>query len=290
MRTIILAIIFAICSIAARAQSTSLYENFNTSCSSGTGSFPTDWTYYNPITTTTPNGAWQCTSTGGRNGTPGIECSGIWGSPSTDNLDTSYLITPALNLSTYPGNVYINFDSKTTRIVLGGRMSLLVSTDSTFTTGVFDLTDSVSPVFTEDDSAGWVTHQANITSFKTMAPLFIAFLYTSSTTSGSVWYLDNILTTPYPLSVSNPSERSLPLTVIGNSSPQQIKISYTTESEGIYHITIYDILGHKAYESDMNTSPGNTIYTIDDLQLHSGMYLIKIGNGLIYGTTKTIIP
>jgi len=282
--------IFALYFTEANAQATSLNENFNTSCSSGSGAFPTDWAYYNPISGTTPMGQWQCSSTDGRWGTPGIECTGIWGSPAADNLDTSYLVSPALNLSSYAGNVYLNFDSKTSRIYLGGRISILASTDSNFQTGVYDLTDSVSPIFTEDDSSGWVTHQANLAPYKSMVPLYLAFLYTSTTATGSIWYLDNIQTTTFILSVSGPTENTLPLTVIGNSTTSQITLSYKTETAGIYHLIIYDAVGHKAYEEDISSAAGIATYAISGLHLHSGMYLIKMGNGLTYGTTKTIVP
>ena len=174
--------------------------------------------------------------------------------------------------------------------MLGGRIALLASIDSNFHTGVYDLTDSVSPVFTEDDSAGWVTHQANLTPYKSMVPLYLAFMYTSTTTSGSIWYLDNIQTTTFILSVLGPAENTLPLTVIGNSTSSQITLSYKTESAGLYHLTLYDVVGHKAYEEDMNSSPGTATYAINGLHLHSGMYLIKMSNGLTYGTTKTIVP
>jgi hypothetical protein len=289
---ILCVLLLTISALAASAQYRgALVQDFDTACASTTG-FPPDWVAYNPISSTITNGSWQCAPTGGRWGTPGMACTGTWAGQ--DHLDTALLVSPGLNLSGYTGNIYLQFDSKTTNIYVAGRLDLIVSFDSTindsFISQDSSLDTSLNPVINEDDSTGWVTHRVNLTPYKSIVPLYVAFMYTSATTTGSTWYLDNINTTIFPAGISKITKNTLPLTVIGNSTSSQISFSYTTSLSGIYDLVIYDMVGHKVYEADMNAQQGKAIYTIDGLSLHSGMYLIKMGNGLVYGTTKTIVP
>src|SRR5665213_870884 len=73
------------------------------------------------------------------------------------HLDTSFLITPLIDLSGYT-TVFLQFDTKTSKIVLGAQFSVEivhapVNPDSF---GVTVLAES--PVFGSDDSSRWVTH------------------------------------------------------------------------------------------------------------------------------------
>jgi len=293
MRKIIYSLLFTLIATTANAQYRSvLVQDFNISCLSPSV-FPSDsdWITYNPIASTITNGGWQCTPSNGRWGTPGIECSGIWGTPPSYNLDTSYLVSPALNLSGYTGSIYLEFDTKATDIVLGGRLALFAGTlDTLFGRSSLDTNaPPLSPLITNADSSGWVTHEVNLTPYASNVPIYVAFMYTSNTTAGGVWYIDNIHTTVFPLSVNNLTKNALPLTVIGNSTLSQITVAYKTESAGMYDLAVYDLIGHKVYEENLSAQKGSANYTITGLNLHSGMYLVKMGNGLIYGTTKTIV-
>jgi len=292
MRKIILSLSFIIYTLTANAQLTALVEDFNTSCASATG-FPLDWLNSNSVAGTNPNGAWHCAPGNGRWGTPGMQCSGVWGSPSQYYLDTAYLVSPSLNLTGYSGNIFLEFDTKTSRIDLGARLFFMAGTVDTLfgisSLDTFNLTRSLSPVFTSGDSSGWVTHEVDLTPYKNIAPLYVAFMYTSTTTTGGIWYLDNIHTTIYPVQVPHIIKDELPLTVVGISTSSQITLSYKAANTGVYHIAIYDILGHIAHEEDVNATQDNTTYIITGLNLHSGMYLIKMGNGLVYNTAKTIV-
>ncbi len=268
-------------------------DDFNASCASATG-FPVDWSSYNPLPATIPNGQWACAPAGGRWGTPGIACTSVWGTPAAYHLDTSYLVSPALNLSGYAGSIYLHFDTKTSNINLAGRLSFIVSSsDTTFdTTGgaIFaDRTTELSPTFGNDDSTEWVTHVADLTPFKTSVPLYIAFRYTADNPSGSTWYIDNVFTTTFPANVPILDKSTLSLSVIGASTSSQITLSCETGSAGKYHLGIYDMLGREVYQEEMNLFGSKATYAIKGLSLAPGMYLIKIGNGAAYGTVRTVI-
>ena len=293
MKRLITCLFLTIYAIAANAQATSLFEDFNTDCALSSGT-PMDWTYFNPLSSTIPDGQWACAPLGGRYGTHGIACTGVWGTPAAYHLDTSYLVSPALNLSGYTDSIFLHFDTKTSNIDLAARMSIIVSSsDSTFDTAgghtFSDVSGALTPLFGNDDSTEWVTHVANLTPFKTTTPLYIAFRYTSTTTTGSTWYLDNVYTTPFSTQVSDPQKNSLSLDVIGSSTSSRITLSCKTTSPGLYQLAVYDMLGRQMYKGETNMKSDKTTYTIDGLDLAPGMYLVRMSNGIAYGTAKTVV-
>ena len=169
----------------------SLNQNFNVDCSVS-GNFPSGWLHYNPVAGTEPAGVWSCDPANGRKTitgtpTPGMTCTGVWGG--AYNVDTSYLISPRLWLYGQP-HVYLYFDTKADSLTLGGKLSIMYTTD-TLTVPTFVYTDTTSgiiPAFGAADSLGWVTHELDISRLAGTAavPFYLAFRYVSSTTWGSM--------------------------------------------------------------------------------------------------------
>jgi len=296
MKNIYLAFMVLLTANVARAQVTSLDENFDESCPTFTA-FPATWFVYNTIPVTTASGAWKCAPLNGRNGTPGMDCTGYFNG--IFNIDTSYLISPQLDLSGYLGqHIYLHFDSRTSQLDAGGKLAVIAS-NTTNTSGVagpetfltyIDLSADISPDFGSNDSSGWVTHEVDLTGFETAGDFFIAFRYTSTDTSGSIWFLDNIITSTTGLQVPLIANDRLPLTVLGASSSTQITIGYNVPQTGNYCLSIFDMQGRELCKENLNAVTGIAVYTISDLNLNPGMYLVKMGNGMTDGTTRVIIP
>jgi hypothetical protein len=204
------------------------------------------------------------------------------------------LLTPLLNISGYTGNVYLDFDTKVSYIYTGIELSVFASyADSstgfdTTLSGLQNYTDSVQPFFGVPDSTDWVTHQINITSLKG-APFYIGFRYTSPTAYGSIWYIDNVNTTTTPLGVKNTANEKLPLTIIGNSTSDNISFSCSVNTAGIYNVALYDITGRCISSEIVNYSSGTNTHHINGLNLASGMYFLKVGNERAYGATKLVV-
>ena len=279
--------------LITRAQVTSLYQNFDVPCVISPY-FPANWLLYNPIPATTTYGGWTCTSSDGNHHTPGMKCSGYNGSSFT--VDTSFLITPMMNFHNYLGhNVYLRFDTKTSNIYNGSKLSLIRTPlpDSAVTgsTSNFDLGENTYPLFSSNDSIGWVTHEINLTPAINFGNFYLAIMYTSSPTAGSVWYIDNILTDTLSMTVHVPeiSDQLLPLKVVGISTRNEITISYSAPLTGTYHLAIYDMVGREVHTELLNARQGITTYPIKGLELHSGMYCIKMGDGITYGIAKAMI-
>jgi hypothetical protein len=290
MKKLTLLAFMAMILVNTQAQSvTSISENLDVACVTTTG-FPGSWAKYNPPSTTYPmsQGQWQCMPTGGNGATPGISCTGIFSG--TPHLDTSYLVTPSLDLHGYSGNIYLNFDAKTDTFHTGGELHVLIYSDSLFVADSpsTDVTLAITPLISITDSTHWVTHQVDLTPFKA-SPFYVAFRYTVAATTGNMWHLDNINTTGITLAVLDRGVGILPLTVIGNSTPDKITLSYTGEEGSRYHLSVYDLLGREMHQEMVAGRSGATVITINDLNLKPGMYVVKMGNEYSFNTAKLLV-
>jgi hypothetical protein len=295
MKKIALSLLFASVAGLSHGQ-TLIRENFDVDCVlSGNVPYSSGWVFYTPLTATIPMGQWTCTPALGRPNlsggpTPGIMCTGTYGSPATFHLDTSYLISPVINNPvTYNGHFYLQFDTKTSVFHPGSRLDILVTDTTIISPGtvIVNIDSLITPVFSNGDATNWVTHQADISRFK--GTFYLAFRYSSTVDSGSTWYLDNVNTSLSRLAVSTITDKALPLTAIGVSTGYSITLSYTIQSPGIHFIVITDLMGRVVYNERINVATGTQNHTINGLGLHGGMYFIKMGDGNVLGSTKVII-
>ncbi len=280
-------------SVQTYAQLTSLNEDFNSTCPAGDHS-PGNWHIFNSIPSTMPLGEWTCDPSYGRSGSPGISCTGYYGSPTaTTHVDTSLLISPQLDLSGYSGTIYVNFDTKTTKFALGAKLQILVSDTTAFDSTGGDSTFTVAErnIFDATDSADWVTHQADLTPYKNLSHFYIGFRFISaiSTTTASRWYLDNIHTTTAYLSVSNLQDKTQSISILGNSSPDMISVSCNASASGTYDLALYDLVGRRLYYERVNVVAGNNTFHIKDLRLPGGMYIVKMASESWSGAAKAIV-
>jgi hypothetical protein len=279
--------------LSGRGQVTSLNENMNTTCPSGAYS-PTGWMTFNPISTSDYRGKWTCDLPGGRSGTPGISCSGLYGSPLTYHLDTSILVSPPMNLSSNT-TIYINFDTKTTNFNLGAKLEMLISADSTMGTDtatidtftVYNKTTAMTPLFDNSDESDWVTHQVDITAYKDIVPLYVGFRYSSAAgSSGSRWYLDNINTTTIPLDVSRLPLRSSGFTVAGSANNGKMNLICHSPASGDYNLSVYDIAGRLIHQQELHLTAGQNSNIINGISLTPGIYVVKMGNESTFATAR----
>ncbi len=280
MRSFIL-LFFLLATEATFGQMTSLNENMNMTCVTGANG-PTGWITFNPISTPDPQGKWQCGPTYGRSGTTGVSCSGFYGS--TFHLDTSILVSPGLDLSAYE-TIFVNFDTKTTNINLGAKLELLVSADSTMnadtgvsdTSVVYNKTTSLMPLFGAGDESGWVTHQADLTPYKHIVPLYIGFRYVSASGSvGSRWYLDNVMTTIVANSIRD-YEQTGKAAVNAQIRDGQLQISASGSTQpGTYDICLFDLNGRKLLADRMELRASASVYYHSAVNIAPGVYVLKL--------------
>ncbi len=301
MKKIILLLTSCVTVFYSFGQVTSLNENMNTTCPAAAHS-PNGWLTFNAVTpyAVLPEGNWTCDLPGGRSGTPGISCTGLYSSPPTApltyHLDTSLLISPKLNLSGYSDHIYLNFDTKTTNFNLGAKLEILASHDSTMgvdtsiTDSVYNKTTAMSPLFDNSDETDWVTHQVDLTEYKNVVPLYIGFRYTSANgTTGSRWYLDNINTTTIPLPPTSSSKAYRPsqgLSVNGSITEGKMSLFCTAPKSGTYNLAVYDMSGRLINQEQVNLHEGQNNFAISGMTVNTGIYLLKIGNEASLATAR----
>jgi hypothetical protein len=284
--------------IAAHTQAqtvTTLNETFNASCATTGNNYPLWWTEWNTIPPVNAL-AWTCTPAGGRDATPGIVCNSYIGG--VHYKDTAWLFTPRLNLTGYTDSVYLRFDSRYD--ISGGKMQVVYSpvydtnaynpNDSIYMNTWVDLSvaERISPVIGPDDSAGWVTHYVNLTPCKA-SPLYVAFRYVSTTTSGGAWTIDNVILTPWGLNVADVKKHAMRLSIAGGSSTSHISFSGDYPNAGNYNAYLYDCQGREVHKMTFFTTAGLSTQSMNDLSLTPGIYFLKVGDINTYSTTSTII-
>lgn len=273
---------------------TSLSETFNASCATTGTNYPLHWTEWNTLPPVNAL-AWTCTPAGGKDATPGIVCNSHIGG--VHYLDTSWLFTPKLDLSGYDDSVYLRFDSRYD--ISGARMELLVNPnydsglnpmDTPVVMGWVDMAtaERLAPVIGPDDSAGWVTHYVNLTAYKAN-PLYVAFRYVSTTTTGGAWTIDNVFLTPWGLGVNDLDKHSMKLSILGTSSTDKISFAAYYPNPGNYNVYLYDVMGREVHKSSFFTGSGNNSHSVSGLSLMPGIYFLKVGDIKNYAVTSTII-
>ena len=291
MKKLRLLSLLLIIAITADAQTlTSLSEDFNVPCSYIGPNYPPQWTEWNIVPPVSPL-EWNCAPLSGKDGTPGIQCNGLYSG--VNYADTAWLFTPKLDLSSYSNSIFLKFDAKYE--FSAGRLHVKVSTNyhtrsnpDSLSTTWDDITSALTPMIGPGDSSGWVTHWADLTPYKS-TPIYVAFNYTSSTTAAGDWTIDNVETTPYSVKVNDPIKDMLHLSILGNSTNEQITLLYSLRDPGNYGITIYDNVGREVHKESFYAGNGTSTHAISGLALHPGIYIIKMNNNETYGTIKTIV-
>jgi len=288
-KTLLILLFGAMCLNGYSQAITSIHENFDVKCVLA-GNFPSGWFHYNAMSFL-DSGAWMCSTNLGRptttgTPTPGMLCSGVFSG--NYHLDTSMLVTPLLNFAGYPDKVYLQFDTKTTNIHLGSILSVLIVPDTAaYSPGTpsVNLDSAIAPIFSNGDSSAWITHEVDLTSYK-YSPFYIVFRYTSKSTSGSAWFLDNVNSSTTRLHVVDPVNNDLPIAV--NASNGNLTLSCAGQTSGIYGLFITDVLGRVVFKDNINIA-GAGKFSLGDLHLTPGVYVLKMYNDHYSGTTKFVI-
>ena len=291
---LLLAITQATGSYAQSAPVSTLSENFDVACITSSG-MATDWFYYNPIPTTNPQGAWSCAPSVGRDASNCVICTGTYSGHY--HVDTSYLLTPVLDITGYSDHVYLNFDTKTTALAPSGdtlaiELTNYIDSPMTDSASFINLSDSTTPLIGNSDVSGWVTHQIDITHYKIFSRFRIAFRYTSPNTSGNEWFLDNVNISTRSLAslhIVNLDQQDIRFRVVGLSTPDKIALAYSAAQTCEGYLALYDMMGREVYKENITLAAGQNTHTINDLGLVPGMYVIKLGNAVAYSVAKVMI-
>lgn len=295
MKKLILLVTMAVATTFSNAQTvTSLAETFNVSCASVGPNYPLYWTQWNIIPPVAAL-AWNCTPAGGRYGSAGIQCNSYISG--VHYLDTAWLFTPRLDLSGYADSIYLRFDSRYD--VSGARMQVVINPTMDSVQQFMDSpyvnywTDAetygrMSPVIGPDDSAGWVTHYVNLTHFKS-TPIYVAFRYASTNTTGGAWTIDNVFLTPWGLNVNEVNRHTMKLSILGTTTSSELSFAGNFPVSGNYNVQLYDNIGRTVYSGQVYATSGNSSHTITGLGLRSDIYFLRVGNETAYTVASAMV-
>lgn len=261
---------------AATVTVNSINEGFDAACA--TSSLPAGWSKQNVVG---PNQQWNCyTSTGGK------VCMRINGYAGGNNANEDWLITPKIDLSA-GATGSLRFDEY--KGFTGAELQVLVS--STYSgNGNPNATSwtNLNINMPATDTFAWHTYTANLAAY-TSTPFFVAFKYTSSTSDGYDMRLDSVVVNSNPLGIFNVVKQNMDLTVVGNPTSSNIELLFDLKQAGAYNFSIYDITGREVFRQVVNGTTGTQRLTVGNLNLTSGMYIVKMNNENSYGIAKAIV-
>lgn len=254
---------------------TSLNEDFNTACGATPSNLPTGWSKYS----VTGTQQWNCTNFGYTN-TPAVNMNGF---QSGNNTNEDWLITPQMNLAaaTTPGISFRAFKK-----FAGDDIHVLVSTNYAGTGNPSSATWTDLNVNFANVDTNWNVYSANLTPYKASL-MYVAFKYTSTTSAAAQWKIDEAKTITIT-GINNVSKASLSFQVLGQATASNMTIGYNL-AKGNYNITILDLSGRTAFTTTMQANGGKQTTTFSNLNLTSGMYLVRIDNGSEFGVAKVIV-
>ncbi|MEN8223847.1 MAG: choice-of-anchor J domain-containing protein [Bacteroidota bacterium] len=208
---------------------------------------------------------WQIDDIHGVGDSPCAKCSGFVYPDPFENED--WLISPAMNFNNYTSEV-LSF--QTAHNYTGPALEVKISTDydgvDPATASWSDLTATLSPGNWDWTPSGDI----DISEFEGEA-VYVAFKYTSTNLEADTWEVDEILITASE-SAGIGEGNNFTATVNVYPNPAVNTVNITTETEGMFSVQLYSLLGEQVLEE---LSFAGTI-VIDLNELRNGIYLLHI--------------
>lgn len=92
-----------------------------------------------------------------------------------------------------------------------------------------------------------------------------------------------------PLSVGNTRLSSMPLSILGNATANNMTLGFTATQAGKYQVEVLDLTGRTLHTESINAVVGVQRYTINGMNLANGLYIVKLSNSAAVGVTKVTV-
>ena len=256
---------------------TSVSETFDAACA--TNQLPTGWSRKNIVGT---GQQWGCSI--GTSANKNMYITGYVGSVYYANED--WLITPTLNLSAALNPIV--FFRGYQRYGVDHHLDVLYSTNYSGTgdPNLSAWTNLNINVNSPADTGFWKDYSATI---PTASAMYIAFKYTSNTTIGALIRLDSIVVTSTTGIISVKDNNQLPVSVLGTSSNNNILVGFALDKPSLIHAEVYDLNGRLVYTNQFSAVSGTNRFMLNTPSLPSGIYIVRINTGSVYGIAKALI-
>jgi hypothetical protein len=235
----------------------------------------------------TGTATWKC-GTQGHTGNNSVYMNGGFSGGANDNED--WLITRAkVDLATVNNPslefwLKTNYSGATTKDVL-------ISTNYTGTGNPGTATwQSIKDVSSEASATWKLITNVSLNPYKT-TPFYLAFKYVSSSTSTGAqeWSLDDVKIKAGTTGITEEKVGELGLKVLGKATSNQILLGLTLKNTSKITVSVYDITGHKVFDSKAAMQPGFNQYKIENISLNAGLYVIHVHDGEHYDVVKTMV-
>ena len=242
-----------------------LVEYFDTACAKS-NSLPSGWTKFSA----TGVEEWNCIEHA--SGNSSIRMFGNDGTANTINED--WLISPRMDLRS-PDALGVSFymlrsnSGEELQVMASQNYAGSGSPDSASWT-------AVSIPTTAAGLGKWMRYDFSIAAFKSQ-PFQIAFKYSSNASGAYDIQIDSFMTmikTGIPQVASGNNE----LKVIGYSSSNNIALQISNVSAGNYQLELYNAFGQIVYKKEVMLFSGTQAISINDIDLASGLYIVKLAN------------
>jgi len=235
----------------------------------------------------TGTAVWRC-GTQGHTGSNSVYMNGGFSGGANDNED--WLITRSqVDLATVPSPVLefwiqTNYSGTTTKDVL-------VSTDYSGAGSPASATwTSIKDISSETASAWKQYPNISLNAYKT-TPFYLAFKYVSSSANSGAqqWSLDDIKIKGGGTGINERAASQLGLMVLGYASPDHILIGLNVKESQQVNISVFDATGRRVYDAKTALKAGENKYSIENIHLTAGLYVIRVNNGSQYDVVKTMV-
>jgi hypothetical protein len=243
---------------------------------------PTGWTRF----TVVGNGQqWGCT-TNGNNTTNGIAMNGRSATTNNPIPNEDWLVSPRVDFTAMP-LAYLHFD-EWKRYTSVYELQVMVSTNYTGS-GSPNLATwaNLNVPMAATDTGIWKGYEASLNPYKAQL-LHIAFKYVSDTANAYQVRLDNVLVDGLSLDVTGFSKADLSFKVLGFAGADAINLAHSFSESGNYKIQVADLAGRLVCDRSAYLASGNHTTSIANLNLGSGMYIVRISRGNKFGVAKAI--
>lgn len=147
---------------------------------------------------------------------------------------------------------------------------------------------SVPALTTLPDTAWNKVENISLNSYKN-TPFYLAFVYQCDSTSAWEWTLDDIMVTDKNTSIKNVDGNIAGIQVLGQASHHQINLNIDAKLNGQYELQLFDLLGRNIATQKIELQTGSNRINFNNLNLNSGMHIIRLMGKDGMATVKAVV-
>lgn len=127
----------------------------------------------------------------------------------------------------------------------------------------------------------------NLNAYKS-TPFYMAFTYQCGTDGAYELTYDDILIAN-ATGIKNVNKGNIGIQVLGEATAQQINLNIDAKVSATYDVQLFDLLGRKLASQTVNVVSGANRVNLSNLNLNTGMYIVRVIGDNGFGTVKAVV-